>query len=146
MNRSACVTAAVLVLSGLWARSEIVVRTKDGKVHRVPVDANQVVSIEFIPGSSGQDSTPSLPGSIEGEWTSNINVEYKIQQHGNSFDWYAEKLHEKATGTINERDVSASWSGDWGKNSTTGKIVAFDSTGKASRIEWVNGVVFTRRK
>ncbi len=39
-------------------------------------------------------------------------------------------------------DVSASWKGEMGSGSATGKITAIDSKGTATKIDWNNGVRF----
>ena len=137
--------SALMFLLALPAYPEIVIRAKDGKFFRVPIDGNDVASIDFISGQPSPGLAPMPSGFLEGEWGSSINLVYKIIQDGNSFTWRAEKIHENASGTISGGNLSVSWQGDWGNNSATGKITAFDHAGRAVRIDWSNGVYFTRK-
>ena len=83
------------------------------------------------------------PSDISGSWTSNIDVSYSISQTQSAFTWEAPKLHSKGEGTVTGNSISATWTGDWGSGSATGTI-KLDATGRATQIDWSNGVVFTR--
>jgi hypothetical protein len=133
----------LILLSAIPARPDIVIQAKDGRTFRVPLDGKDVESIEFDSPQSAPDS--KQPGSLEGDWISNHNIAYKISQNGSSFSWWAETIHEKANGTISGNNLSASWQGDWGKNSGSARIAAFDLNGRPTRVEWANGTVFTRK-
>jgi hypothetical protein len=92
----------------------------------------------------------SVPGRAEevdiaGTWNSNIGAIYEITQDGLAFQWYTNNLgwDENATGTITGSTVSASWSGKHGSGTATGTVVS-GREGIANRIEWTNGVVFSR--
>jgi hypothetical protein len=83
------------------------------------------------------------PPDISGSWTSNIDVSYSISQNQSAFTWSAPKLHSKGEGTVTGNSISATWTGDWGPGSATGTIKV-DATGRATQIDWSNGVVFKR--
>jgi hypothetical protein len=84
-------------------------------------------------------TTPDISGS----WTSNIDVSYSISQTQSAFTWEAPKLHSKGEGTVTGNSISVTWTGDWGPGSATGTI-KLDATGRATQIDWSNGVVFKR--
>lgn len=83
--------------------------------------------------------------NISGTWNSNIGAEYQIKQTGSTFRWETNNLgwEETAKGTITGSTVKADWSGKHGYGSATGTIKA-GPEGNANRIEWTNGVVFSR--
>ena len=96
-----------------------------------------------------QTLTPIVAGrlspNVAGQWQSNIGLVYEITQNGNQFNWTVANINQRAQGTIDEKTVSATWF-DKGNYSGSGKgiIKETDSTGKATRIEWDNGVIFRR--
>lgn len=90
------------------------------------------------------DNDVEILADIHGTWKSNKDVFYSIIQTGSVFTWSIAELHEKAEGTINGIKVSVKWTGDRGAGSTTGVVTLIDETGKATRIEWNNGLIFTR--
>ncbi|MGA3165279.1 MAG: hypothetical protein ABSF14_04090 [Terriglobia bacterium] len=100
--------------------------------------------------ASNKAEVPAAPAqgsadlSIVGEWQGNTGIRYTIRQDGASFTWWAAAIHEKATGTIRGRELSASWEGDNGSHSATARITSEDGNGRATRIEFSNGAVFTR--
>ena len=91
-----------------------------------------------VPGRAGEVN-------IAGTWNSNIGAVYEIEQTGSTFNWETNNLgwDENATGTITGSTVKASWSGKNGYGSATGTIKT-DPNGNTNRIEWTNGVVFSR--
>ena len=111
------------------------------------VDANGcAIRIEFSNGAvftRAQVPSP-VPASIHGDWVASSGVGYQITQIGPTFTWWAAAIHEKATGTINGQQLSASWDGDNGPSSSTARITSVDAGGRATRIEFSNGAVFTR--
>ena len=89
------------------------------------------------------DSVATSVG-IQGYWDSNIGVHYEIAQHGNTFIWMAKQIQERGQGTIDGTTMHASWKGMNGAGTGLAVIKVIDSDGNAHRIEWSNGVVFTR--
>jgi hypothetical protein len=77
---------------------------------------------------------------ISGKWQSSTGAIYKITQIGNQFSWGIKNGYELGSGRITGTELSASWSGGKGTGSATGKVIV-DATGKATRIDWNNGVV-----
>jgi hypothetical protein len=117
--------------------SEMRITTHNGQILKVPVNSNDIKIIEFTQGEEAL--------SIEGIWGSSIGFQYKISQSGNNFTWNVMKpLREQGRGTISGNNINASWSGDNGSGSANGRIMGVDSLNRASRIEWSNGVVFSR--
>ena len=82
--------------------------------------------------------------NIAGDWVASSGVGYQITQNGSAFTWWAAALHEKATGTINGQQLNASWDGGNGPHSATARVTSVDAGGRATRIEFSNGAVFTR--
>lgn len=85
---------------------------------------------------------PQVP-DISGTWKSSIGLVYEISQTGNGFTWHVASINQRAEGTIEGDAVKASWRGLLRRDSATGKVIR-DASGRAVRIEWSNGVVFTR--
>jgi hypothetical protein len=83
-------------------------------------------------------------GPIDGVWKSNIGAAYEIMQHGGKFLWWSERLNETAMGVVQGNRMRATWNGSNGAGTGEAKITRFDDQGRARRIEWSNGVVFTR--
>lgn len=75
--------------------------------------------------------------SIAGRWN---NGSYEISQNGSTFTWITPN-GEKGEGFINGKSVSVKWTGG---GSATGNVTQVDSSGRGTRIEWSNGVVFAR--
>ncbi|MGD1101511.1 MAG: hypothetical protein ABSA59_05535 [Terriglobia bacterium] len=59
MIRGTIILLAVLLGAAVPAFPDIVIHTKDGRAIRVPVEANQIASIEFVSGQVSQPNTPS---------------------------------------------------------------------------------------
>lgn len=85
----------------------------------------------------------AAPANIAGTWRGYRGFSYSISQSDNKFSWSQGDMQETGRGTINGNTISASWSGNNGSNSATGRIIT-SGNGYAIRIEWSNGVVFTR--
>ena len=88
------------------------------------------------------------PGStatadISGAWRGYNNYAYTVQQNGGSITWSVGELQETATGTIEGNRVTATWRNPRWTNSGSGTVER-DAGGRAVRIRWDNGVVFTR--
>lgn len=82
---------------------------------------------------------------ISGNWAYGTEWVYTITQNGMDFTWYMATLNEKAKGTITGKSVSATWFYKDGsvKGSGTG-TVKVDASGRATQIDWSNGVGFKR--
>jgi len=78
--------------------------------------------------------------SIAGTWSGSNGWVYNISQNGSTFTWVVEGVSQKGEGNINGKSVSAKWDGG---GSARGEVKA-DANGRATRIEWSNGVIFTR--
>ena len=83
-------------------------------------------------------------GALSGVWNSNIGAVYEVWQYDDRFIWWADSLHETAMGRVQGATIHASWSGNNGDGSGAAVVNNIDSNGRAHRIEWSNGVVFSR--
>jgi hypothetical protein len=94
---------------------------------------------------AGQQPPPPVAGNVlTGPWQGYCGT-YEIQQNGNTFTWYCPSTQERAQGTINGNTLSATWTTAGGGGGTaTGTITRYDASGRAIRIEWSNGQVFSR--
>lgn len=100
-----------------------------------------VVVLTVIPAPS---RATQEGGPISGVWNSNIGAVYEIWQYGGRFLWWADTLNETAMGRVQGSTIQARWSGNNGDGSGVAVIKNIDGQGRAHRIEWSNGVVFTR--
>jgi hypothetical protein len=82
--------------------------------------------------------------NVSGQWKSSIGAIYNITQQQNNFQWTVTNSSEKGNGTLKGYDVNASWQGPKGRGSSPGKITEVDAKGKATKINWDNGVQFYR--
>ncbi|MGQ0800563.1 MAG: hypothetical protein ACT4NL_10695 [Pseudomarimonas sp.] len=93
-------------------------------------------------------SAPRSTISIAGSWNSNIGYTYEIAQSGMSFTWVVSnkpELKERGEGSITESGkINASWTNVNGQGRADGTVFALDSNGRASRVQWSNGVIFER--
>lgn len=93
-------------------------------------------------------TSPSLAvdegGPVSGVWNSNIGAVYEVWQYGDRFLWWSDSLNETAMGRVQGSSIHASWSGKNGDGSGVAVVKNVDSNGRAHRIEWSNGVVFSR--
>jgi photosystem II stability/assembly factor-like uncharacterized protein len=90
------------------------------------------------------DSLQERQYDISGTWRSNIGLVYQINQEGDSFTWNVESIRQRGEGTIAGGELNATWQGRSGRESGRGRVTAADQNGRATRLEWSNGVVFTR--
>lgn len=86
----------------------------------------------------------SVPVDIAGTWKFHPDWVYVIAQRGETFTWSMAKFKETAEGKLTGTSVSAKWKGTNGPGSATGRLTV-DANGRATRIDWSNGVVFVRR-
>ena len=82
---------------------------------------------------------------LAGTWDSTVDTVYHIQQSGSAFTWTVENSNEQGKGEIAGAKVTASWEGGSAPGSAEGGIVDQNAANRALKIEWTNGVVFTRR-
>lgn len=95
----------------------------------------------------GQPPTPptTTGGPLAGRWAwaGGYTNYYYIQQNGNTFTWTGPG-NETAQGTINGDALTVTWTNPGGTGSATGTITARDANGRATEIQWSNGVKFVR--
>jgi len=135
------VVALVFIVSTLFlinsGFSEMRITTQDGRTINVPVNSKDIKIIEFTQDAAGL--------SIEGIWDSSIGFQYQITQSRNTFTWEVLKpIREQGQGTISGNTISASWRGDNGSGSASGRIIVVAPQNRANRLEWSNGVIFFR--
>ena len=90
---------------------------------------------------------PSVPiplPDISGKWNSNIGIIYNITQQADHFSWTVTNISERGEGVVKGDALTASWKGSQGSGSSQGKITATDAKGRATKIDWNNGVRFYR--
>ena len=119
-------------------------RTKEAASEKPPLD-RQAQREPVAPAKKEMVAKITAP-DIAGRWQSSIGSVYEITQQGNRFAWSVTNIREKGDGTIEGNKLFAKWSGQNGTGSAEGKITQVDGSGKATRIEWSNGVVFHRGK
>ena len=112
----------------------------DGTVDR------QNATLQTLVQSSGGDGQGTMQtANIAGTWNSSIAFKYEITQTGNAFSWNViTPKNEQGRGTIQGASLTASWSGNNGSGTATGKVAKTGPDGRALRIEWSNGVIFFR--
>ncbi len=81
---------------------------------------------------------------LSGAWKGHMNMTYQFTQNNSQFTWFVEATGEKAQGTIAGDMLTVEWTNPLGSGTAKGKIAAKDAAGRATRIEWDNGVVFSR--
>jgi hypothetical protein len=126
-----------------WDNGVIFFRTPlPSAVQSPPPSQQKQVVPKQLEGFQVQElkATPQLSGT----WESSIRIKYEIAQRGESFTWTAGQLNQKASGTISGKEVSAQWRGEGRPGAAKGRITQMDKDGRATRIEWDNGVVFFR--
>jgi len=87
---------------------------------------------------------PSGTTDISGKWIGSNKITYIISQKNNNFTWTAIPTKGRASGKIEGDRLSVSWVLANRKGTATGRITQRDRTGRAIRIEWSNGIFFTR--
>ena len=97
-------------------------------------------------GQKNKKEESEITVNISGIWESNIGWKYNIKQKGENFTWEVINRSQTATGTIaeNNKDIQAEWSDESSKGTAKGLILEVDEKGKATFIEWDNGVFFHR--
>lgn len=89
------------------------------------------------------DQAANTSFTLAGTWTGSNGLSYEMGQSGNTIGWRVNSISETGRGTISGRSVAAAWNGNWGPGSATG-TVSIGPGGVANRIDWNNGVVFSR--
>lgn len=114
---------------------------------KVIVDGGRAIRIEWDNGINFVRTILPPPRNlpIGGSWWLG-NIEYVFTQNGKEFSWdrkddYNEKAKGKFTDIVNQ--VEATWTNNGGKGSAKGTVIG--ENGVAIRIEWNNGIVFTRK-
>ena len=109
-----------------------------GTVHRAPPAGDTPKTVQMKLGTINLGIA-----DISGVWKSNIGLVYEIVQDNDKFTWIVTIQNQLGEGLITGDSISATWSDRKGRGSAKGKIIK-NREGKAIRIEWSNGVVFTR--
>lgn len=105
-------------------------------------EAKAIRDTEAKQAGAQQDGASALP-DISGTWHFVDDWEYEIKQTGSNFTWWMKKFQSNGKGTVDGRALSVSWDGTDGSGSATGTVTV-DASGRATRIDWSNGVVFKR--
>lgn len=93
-------------------------------------------------GKCEADKAPTV-ADVSGTWLGSNNIQYTFRQTGISFTWNLQRFSENGNGTIEGTTIKARWSGNNGSGSATGRIAEVKN-GRATRIVWGNGIVFSR--
>ena len=93
-------------------------------------------------GKCEADKAPAV-ADVSGSWYGSNNIQYVFRQSGKNFTWNLQRYSENGNGTIEGTTIRASWSGNNGSGSATGRIAEVNN-GRATRIVWSNGIVFSR--
>lgn len=109
-----------------------------GATHRAPPAGEAAKPVEMKLGTIKLE-----PIDISGIWKSNIGLVYDISQNKDKFTWRVRGQSQIGEGTIAGDSVNVIWTDPKGRGGAQGKIT-LDRSGKAVRIQWSNGVVFTR--
>ncbi len=86
---------------------------------------------------------PSGP-SLAGDWKGFQGMTFTFTQNGSQFAWTVKATGEKAQGSIDGDTLLVAWTNAQGSGTAKGKITAKDASGRATRIDWDNGAVFSR--
>jgi len=113
------------------------------KVNAPPADAP--------PGPTQPQPPKQRNADITGQWQSNTGAVYDIKwstlfkKDAGDFTWSVAATGEQGSATVQGNSISASWKGAAGTGSAKGAVSVETPGGLATRMEWGNGVVFTRR-
>ncbi len=88
-------------------------------------------------------TAPKIP-NVSGQWKGSNGLIYDMKQTGDRFEWVVKDKNENASGILKGNNISASWKRELRSGSLEGKITTVDSTGKATQIDWNNGMRFYR--
>jgi hypothetical protein len=113
-------------------------------VQSAPPPASPGAPAPLLTGVAG---SAAATGTLVGTWVGSNGATYELSPAGNDLAWAAVGRyggHERGQVLVDDAaTVRATWGGDWGPGSATGRVMA-DATGQPTRIEWSNGVTFTR--
>lgn len=101
--------------------------------------ADKVGVVQLPPSALGQAA------KIEGTYGSNLGIDFTLRQDGERFTWELPQLLQRAEGTIRGINLEVRWTDPNGQGEATGRVIESDAQGRATRIEWSNGVVMTRK-
>jgi hypothetical protein len=96
------------------------------------------------PQQPGQVTPQQGPVDISGSWRNQRGFNFRISQKGSQFTWEVPDIAERGSGTINGRNVTASWVGRMGSGSARGTVETAPD-GRATAIRWDNGGVFQKQ-
>jgi hypothetical protein len=85
-----------------------------------------------------------VAGNLAGDWKGFQGMTFTFTQNGSQFAWSVKATGEKAQGSIDGDTLLVSWTNAQGSGTAKGMITAKDASGRATRIDWDNGVVFSR--
>jgi DNA-binding beta-propeller fold protein YncE len=102
-----------------------------------------MITSNTAPSGATATPVPTTP-DLAGQWKSSIGLVYDITQKRDHFGWTVSKTNEKGEGILKGTTLSASWQGPQGSGSSQGQVTAIDATGRATQIDWKNGVRFYR--
>ena len=93
------------------------------------------------------DKTLKKTVNLSGIWESSIGWRYNMKQKGKDFTWSVINRNQTATGKIgkNNKEINVTWNDNGSKGTVKGLILEVDKKGKATFIEWDNGVFFHRK-
>ena len=83
-------------------------------------------------------------GELTGTWKSSHGLIYEITHRDNHYIWRVHGSDERGEITPGSGQMHAKWHGRRGHGSATGRIVARDNRGIPMKIQWSNGVIYTR--
>ena len=128
--------------SALLLQRPALVKQKQDIDKQIASHRNNIIALG-CDKTSFNGNTPNLAGTWKG-----LNWVYEITQNGTAFSWTITNdaaYNESAKGNILDGNkIKATWTNKNGTDTGTGNIIT-DSNGKAIEIQWLNGVVFTRK-
>lgn len=103
--------------------------------------ADESAALAKIPsGSGGGGVGGGSGGPVNGRWNSTASNPVNIVQNGVTWTWTVEGSNEPGRGTIQGDYLRATW----GAGATATGTITQRKNGIATRIQWSNGVVFSR--
>ncbi|MCE2915913.1 MAG: hypothetical protein LW768_10255 [Rubrivivax sp.] len=157
MRRAVCL---VILLAALPALADVVIRMRDGSVHRVPVDPKDVLGVEMEPGIGRvgpvlpPPSTMVAPTRLGTPWVVNSNGEI-FRGDGRSWQTLSGRANDIAVGADGSAWVIGTnpqpggydiyrWNGrEWSRVDGAGARIAVNARGEP----WVvnaNGLIYSR--
>lgn len=117
-------------------------RLKDQDAFNVQLEKDNRVK-EFV--AERVANRPEKAADIAGTWNSSVNYRYTLVAAGpGEYTWYLGPIEETGRIKVSGNELSATWSNPRTSGSANGRVTETDASGRATRIEWSNGAVFTR--